>query len=261
MHHFEPNCSHTINQARPLVFHMIRSFCAVLGTLVLTSCSGYDFPDPTPEDYAVHGIDISKYQGDIDWVAARRGGVAFAWIKATEGGDHADHRFLDNWYGAKAAGVPRGAYHFYYFCRPVHEQVDWVFKNVPKDPTALPLVLDMEWNAHSKTCRIRPPRSEIVRDMKYFLDEVEKHYGKRPVIYSSVDFHRDRMVGAFKDEQFWLRSVASYPNHIYTDRDDWYFWQYTAEGDVPGIDGNVDRNVFYGSKSQFRKWLKGELER
>lgn len=240
------------------MFDQIRQACLILGPLLLGACSAYEFPDPTPEDYAIHGIDISKYQGDIDWVEARRGGVKFAWIKATEGGDHLDHRFMDNWNGAKAAGVPRGAYHFYYFCRPVNEQVSWVIENVPVDPNALPLVLDMEWNAHSKTCRIRPPRAEIVRDMQYFLTEIEKHYGKRPVIYSSVDFHRDRMVGAFKSYDFWLRSVASYPNRIYTDRDDWVFWQYTAEGRIPGIDGNVDRNVFFGTKSQWRKWLSGE---
>ena len=113
----------------------------------------------------------------------------------------------------------------------------------------------------SKTCRKRPPRAEIVRDMKYFLDEVEKYYGKRPVIYSSVDFHRDRMVAQPKDEQFWLRSVASHPDRIYDEREDWTFWQYAADGRVPGIKGNVDRNVFFGSRSQFRDWLQGKLER
>ena len=243
------------------MFTKLRQCRSFVAALFLTSCSAYDFPDPTPEDYAVHGIDVSHWQGEIDWHAVKRDGTAFAWIKATEGGDHADKRFLDNWYGAKAAGVPRGAYHFYYFCRPVEEQVDWVQKTVPNDPTALPLVLDMEWNAYSKNCRDRPPRARILQDMQYFLDEMEKYYGKRPVIYSSVDFHRDRLVDALKGEQFWLRSVASYPNHIYTNRDDWYFWQYTAEGRVSGVKGDVDRNVFFGSRSQFRQWLKGELKR
>lgn len=239
----------------------LKRYWAPASVVFLASCSAYDFPDPTPEDHAIHGIDISRWQGDIDWNAAREGGTEFAWIKATEGGDHFDPRFMDNWRGAKAAGVPRGAYHFYYFCRPVEEQVAWVKKIVPVDPDALPLVLDMEWNAHSKTCTERPPRSRIVQDMSFFLEAMEQHYGKRPVIYSSVDFHRDRMVGAFKDEHFWLRSVASYPNHIYEQRDDWVFWQYTAEGRVPGVKGDVDRNAFFGTKSQFRAWLKGKLKR
>jgi lysozyme len=234
---------------------------SLLAALFLAACSLGDFPDPTPEDFAVHGIDVSRWQGDIDWNAVKKDNIYFAWIKSTEGGDHTDPRFLTNWYGARAAGVPRGAYHFYYFCRPVEEQISWVKEQIPVDPTALPMVLDMEWNAHSKTCQKRPGRTVILRDMKLFLDEMEKHYGKRPVIYSSVDFHRDRLVGALKGEQFWLRSVAAYPNNIYDQRDDWYFWQYTAEGRVKGVKGDVDRNVFYGAKSQFRDWLKGELNR
>jgi lysozyme len=68
-------------------------------------------------------------------------------------------------------------------------------------------------------------------------------------------------VGAFPDEHFWLRSVATYPNNIYEQRDDWVFWQYTAEGRIPGIKGDVDRNAFFGTKSQFRDWLNGELKR
>ncbi|WP_150495104.1 glycoside hydrolase family 25 protein [Roseibium aquae] len=240
---------------------MIKTIYALAGAFLLAACSAYDFPDPTPEDYPVHGIDVSHWQGEIDWHAVKRAGTEFAWIKSTEGGDHADRRFLDNWTGAREAGVPRGAYHFYYFCRPVEEQVDWVKQIVPVDPTALPLVLDMEWNGHSRSCQIRPPRDEILRDMIYFLDEMERHYGKRPVIYATVDFHRDRLVGAFKDEQFWIRSVAAFPNRIYEGRDDWFFWQYTAEGRVDGVKGNVDRNAFYGTRSQFRKWLNGELQR
>ncbi|MBN9674033.1 glycoside hydrolase family 25 protein [Roseibium aggregatum] len=243
------------------MLELVKSFCSVVGFVFLGSCSAYDFPDPTPDDYAVHGIDISRWQGDIDWHEVKRSGVEFAWIKATEGGDHVDPRFLDNWIAARQAGVPRGAYHFFYFCRPVEEQIEWVKEIIPVDPKALPIVLDMEWNAHSKTCQKRPGRTHIHREMKLFLDEMEKHYGKRPVIYSSVDFHRDRLVGAFKNEQFWLRSVASYPNNIYEQRNDWVFWQYTAEGRVPGIRGDVDRNAFFGTKSQFRDWLNGKLRR
>lgn len=240
---------------------LFRRLLPVIALVFLGSCSAYEFPDPTPEDYAVHGIDISRWQGDVDWHAVRKDGISFAWIKATEGGDHTDPRFLENWHGAKAAGLPRGAYHFYYFCRPVEEQISWVKETIPVDPDALPLVLDMEWNAHSKTCRERPGREKILRDMTVFLDAMEAHYGKRPVIYSSVDFHRDRLVDALHDEQFWLRSVAAYPNRVYQKREDWYFWQYTAEGRVDGIKGDVDRNVFFGAKSQFRDWLEGTLKR
>ena len=58
-----------------------------------------------PHDYPVHGIDVSKFQGEIDWSKVADSGVKFAWIKATEGGDRVDERFEANWEGAKAAGV------------------------------------------------------------------------------------------------------------------------------------------------------------
>ena len=60
---------------------------------------------PNARDYPIHGIDVSKFQGDIDWNAVANSGVKFAWIKATEGGDRLDQRFQANWAGAKAAGV------------------------------------------------------------------------------------------------------------------------------------------------------------
>jgi lysozyme len=97
-----------------------------------------------PNQYSVHGIDVSKYQGEIDWNKVRDSGVKFAWIKATEGGDHADSKFLQNWNGAKAAGVPRGAYHFVHWCRHPMEEMAWFFSKVPVDPMALPPVLDVE---------------------------------------------------------------------------------------------------------------------
>jgi lysozyme len=237
-------------------------FARVLSAICMmfvAACAAFDFPDPTPEDFAIHGIDVARYQGDIDWNRVKRAGTEFAWIKATEGGDYVDPKFMDNWLLAKAAGVPRGAYHFYYFCRPVEEQISWFIQNVPVDPQALPPVLDMEWNAHSRTCRERPPRDQVIADMRKFLEAVEAHYGKRPVIYSSVDFHRDRLVDAKHRYDFWLRSVASHPDRKYEKRKNWVFWQYTATGRVDGVEGNVDRNVFFGTRSQWRQWLRGEL--
>ncbi len=230
----------------------------VLATVLsaMTACAGLEPRLPEPTDFAVHGIDVARYQGEIDWHKAARGGVQFAWIKASEGGDYMDPKFLDNWYAAKAAGVPRGAYHFWYFCRPVEEQLAWFIANVPYDPDALPPVMDMEWNNESKTCRRRPPADEMLRDMRIMSDGLERHYGKRPVIYTSVDFHEDVLEGTFNGHHFWVRSVAGHPSTRYGDRR-WTFWQYTAEGRIPGIEGDVDRNAFVGTQTDWREFLKG----
>jgi lysozyme len=111
---------------------------ASVAVLALSACGGApkvppksNFTGPYPSDYAVHGVDVSKYQGDIDWRSAREAGVDFAFIKATEGGNHADDKFMQNWQGAKAAGIPRGAYHFVWWCRDPREEIEQFKRIVP----------------------------------------------------------------------------------------------------------------------------------
>ncbi len=226
--------------------------------IVLSACAVVSLDPPTPDDFPVHGLDVSTYQAGVNWTAVRNGGLSFAWIKATEGGDRLDDRFAENWTAAATAGLARGAYHFWYFCRPAAEQAAWFIQHVPVDPTALPPVLDMEWTPDSPTCTRRPAREDIHREMNVWLKAIEAHYGKRPVIYTSVDFHRDRLVGAFDDYHIWVRSVAGHPSLRYGGRR-WHFWQHTATGAVPGVNGNVDRNVFYGSASDWAKFVNGKL--
>lgn len=208
-----------------------------------------------PASYAVHGTDVSKYQTEVDWAEARKAGISFAFVKATEGGDRVDDYFAQNWRAAKAAGMPRGAYHFYYFCRPAIEQARWFIRHVPKDPSALPPVLDMEWNHLSPTCRLRPPAATVQSEMRIFLEAVERHYGKKPIIYTSIDFFDDNRLASFSGYPFWLRSVSAHPDDRYG-RHPFVFWQYTGTGVVPGIRGDADINVFNGSLRTWREWLE-----
>jgi lysozyme len=203
------------------------------------------------QSYAIHGIDVSKWQGTIDWTSVRNAGTQFAFIKATEGGDHLDERFYENWNGAGAAGIPRGAYHFVYWCRPAHEQAEWFKRHIPADPDALPPVLDVEWNNASRTCPQRVPRDVAIEKIRTMLRELEAHTGKRPIIYTDINFHKDILIGEFNDYPYWLRSVAAEPEARYDNRR-WTFWQYTTTGRVPGIRGDVDRNVFYGTENQWK---------
>ncbi|OCW58652.1 glycoside hydrolase [Hoeflea olei] len=214
-----------------------------------------DFGKRHPDRYPVHGIDVSKWQGDIDWQEVRKAGIAFAFMKATEGGDHTDDRFDSYWRGARAAGIAHAPYHFYYFCRPAREQAEWFIANVPRTAVQMPPVLDVEWNHASKTCRHRPDPETVRAEMKIWMDIVGRHYGKRPIIYTPVDFHRENLDGHFEGYQFWLRSVAAHPQDIYPDHP-WTMWQYTGTGMVPGIRGDTDINAFAGTHQQWREWLQ-----
>lgn len=210
---------------------------------------------PRPRDFPIHGIDVSKYQGDVDWPTVAQSGVKFAWIKATEGGDVVDPKFQANWEGAKAAGVARGAYHFMYWCRPPIEQVQWFEQNAPVEAEALPPVLDVEATPDSKTCRRHLQREPTLAEMKVMLDEMERFYGRKPIIYTSVDFYEAILSdGAFSDYPLWVRSTKHYPSVRYGTRP-WTIWQYQADGHLDGVDGHVDRNAFNGTRAQWQAFL------
>lgn len=214
----------------------------------------HDWAKLTPWHYPIHGTDVSKYQRDIDWASVKGSGISFAFIKATEGGDRVDDNFIHNWNGTKEIGMPRGAYHFYYYCRSASDQAKWYIRNVPKDPSALPPVLDMEWNDSSPTCKIRPPAETVRSEMQVFLSMVEKHYGKKPIIYTTVDFFDRNNLSQMKGYIFWLRSVAGHPQEKYGPHP-WMFWQYTGTGRIPGINGDSDINVFYGSREEWKRFV------
>lgn len=213
-----------------------------------------DFGKAAPKYFPVHGVDVSRWQYDIDWKVLRTRGANFAFIKATEGGDHLDPMFRKNWAAAAEAGVPRGAYHFFYWCRVAEQQADWFIQNVPKVDGALPPVIDVEWNNHSKTCPTRPSRPVVLKKMKVFIEKVEKHYGQKPIIYTAPDFYEDNLKGQFRDYPFWLRSVAEHPRHRYPNRE-FVFWQYSGTGLSKGLDHNIDLNVFNGSVKAWHRWL------
>jgi len=250
----------------PPVFACLTRFALLAGFgLALAGCGGggggpleADVDLPRPHEYPIQGIDVSKYQGDVNWNAVADSGVKFAWIKATEGGDHVDVKFQANWDQAKAVGIARGAYHFMYWCRSPLEEVRWFEQNVPVEADALPPVLDVESDSESKTCHRHLEQQQTIADMKVMLDEMERYFGKRPIIYTSVDFYEAILSdGAFSDYSMWVRSTKHHPSVRYGSRA-WKFWQYQADGSAPGIIGHVDRNVYYGSPQQWEAFLESK---
>ncbi|UWU24836.1 glycoside hydrolase family 25 protein (plasmid) [Rhizobium sp. CB3060] len=212
-----------------------------------------NFGSSSPRKLAVHGVDVSRWQGDIDWEKLQAQGANFVYLKATDGGDHLDPMFKKNWRRAKEAGLKRGAYHFFYWCRTAGEQADWFMRNVPREAGALPPVIDVEWNGES-SCKRKPSREHVLEKMQVFMDKLERYYGQRPIIYTAPDFYRDNLRGEFTDYPFWLRSVAAHPSQVYPGRK-WLFWQYSGSGLTHGVEGRIDLNAFHGSEEEWHSWL------
>jgi lysozyme len=238
---------------------------ALTVALLLASCArfpsgpieGDNHPHPgvnRARSLPIQGVDISRYQGEVDFARLRAAGTHFVFIKATEGADYVDPAFARNWAGARAAGLARAAYHFMWWCSSAEDQAKWFEANVPADPDALPPILDVEWNNHSQFCARRPSPDEAFRMVSTMLTLMERYTGKLPIIYTDIAFHRDVLAGRDLPNTFWLRSVAAEPDARYAARD-FTFWQWTQTGTMPGISGEVDRNAFYGSPDEWTLFL------
>jgi lysozyme len=211
---------------------------------------------PWAARYGIQGVDVSHHQGAIDWRALAADDIAFAYIKATEGADHSDTRFDHNWREAGAAGLYRGAYHFFTLCQPGARQAANFIAVVPREPGALPAALDLE---HMGPCRDGPTMPDIVAEARIFLDRLEAHYGVRPIIYTTRQFH-DAHLAELEGERFWLRSLTAPPRYR---ENDWVIWQHHNRGHKRGVSGPVDLNAFRGDAAalaafaQQAVWTRG----
>jgi lysozyme len=192
---------------------------------------------PSDPSTRYHGIDVSHHQGHIAWAKLPRQGVDFAYIKATEGGDHVDTRFSINWHAARAAGVRRGAYHFFTFCRSGRDQAAHFVRHVPFETGALPPAVDLELPGN---CSRRPSRAEFYRELGEFLRIVEASYGQPAVLYLTRVFDRRYQVSATFNRPLWLRSLHAEPSF---GARPWAIWQVSNVRRLDGVNGHVDWNV------------------
>ena len=220
-----------------LVFRNIVLSMAGLGVLGVVAALVYFVAyEPDRGLYPARGIDVSHHQGDIHWPSVAMDDVAFVYMKATEGGDFVDKRFIDNWAASKRAGLPRGAYHFFTFCRPAAIQAANYIATVPKEGNALPPALDLEYLGN---CRARPDVEEMRNEILTWLTIVESHYGQEAVLYVTREFYRAYLEPSGIKRRLWLRSLARPPRY----GSQWTIWQYHNRGTVDGISGPVDLNV------------------
>lgn len=193
--------------------------------------------------YKVRGIDVSHHQGSIDWSKVKQHGVDFVFLKATEGEYHVDTRFADNLREAREHKIPVGAYHYYRFNRSALVQFVNYRKVVPRDMIDLPPVIDVEYHSN-EALKDRSNKSRFLQELKTLQSLIEKHYGKKPIIYTDGRFYEDLLEGTVTD-RFWRSDVRSV-NLGYLDSSQWIFWQYSMRGKIPGIPSEVDLNVFNG---------------
>lgn len=207
-----------------------------------------------PEGYEIHGIDISHYQGKIDWEqltnAMIKGcPVRFVIIKSTEGSSRLDENFRENFNQARDFGFIRGVYHFWSNKSTAREQAYYFLDQVHLTDGDLPPVLDIEHKPADKSVE------DFQRDVLTWLHIVEDKYHVKPIIYTYYKFKEQYLSApVFEDYPYWIA-------HYYVDKvqykGKWKFWQHTDVGKLPGIKGYVDFNIYNGSYYELKQLCIG----
>ena len=208
-----------------------------------------------PPGYSVHGIDVSHHQGLIDWELLRNQAaidghpLCFAFMKATEGADMVDERFSQNFNAARQYGIMRGAYHYYRPATPARQQASNFISHVKLQAGDLPPVLDVE---------VKPDDvsdEDFRQGILEWLLRVEQHFKVKPILYTYHSFRQQYMRDSiFNLYPYWIA-------HYYVDtlryQGPWTFWQYSDQGQLPGIKGSVDLNIFNGSFEELQQLAIG----
>lgn len=210
---------------------------------------------PSETDYPIRGVDVSYYQGEIDWDILAKEGIDFAFIKATEGSSHIDTKFKENWERVGKTGLKRGAYHFFSFESEGVLQAEHFISVVPKENGMLSPVVDIEF--YGNRFRNKPDVEETRKQLQSLLDALEAYYGVKPLIYATESSYSAYIRGAFDGYPLWIRNMYFSPNIGMPGK--WTFWQYDSEAKLQGYSGedeHIDLNVFYGSEKEWIKFLE-----
>lgn len=227
------------------------TFVAVLMALVFASLWAYrQFISSPPyinrDRYPVRGIDVSRHNGMMNLDAAARDGVDFVFIKASEGVLLRDENFQINYEKAGHAGLKRGAYHYFRFDKDGIEQARNFLGAIGNKKLELGVALDIE--DHGNATGV--PREEINRRLSDMVEYLILK-GYRVMFYTNRDGYEKYLMNEYPGHPLWICHFSETPFDA-----DWTFWQYDHHGKIKGISGDVDLNVFIGSRDDWNQYLR-----
>lgn len=201
----------------------------------------------------VQGIDVSHWQGPIDWTQVHAAGKAFVFMKASQGTTRVDPNFKVNATGAKAVGLLVGTYHFLdaTTTEAARQEAQHFFKTIQSAGVEfdLPPVMDYENNPGQLSKKM------INEIAKAFLLEIEKLTGRKPIIYTGNSFAQnfDTELGTYP---LWVARYSNQAPYDVLGWSTWNFWQYSDSGRIPGINASVDLNEFSGTVKELQRFCQ-----
>ena len=223
---------------------------AILVSVIVSGCTligSENSSDASIANSNLTGIDVSKYQGKIDFEKVKAAGIRYVFVRATEGITYQDAFFKQNLEEAREAGLVIGAYHFYETDDDPISQLKNFTSMVSLQAGDLPPVVDIE-KLHDND------QLDLTKNIQTYLDGLERHYKTKPIIYSGKNF-ANKYITTFSDYPLWLAEYQSLYPTLPQGWDKWTFWQYSQNGKVDGVVGDVDVNRYNGEESSFNKML------
>jgi lysozyme len=260
--------------------------------LFLPLFNGYQtwsLPPSKIQNEEVFGIDVSHWQGKINWRQVseaksftyyqsvkkntvkgirKNKKIEYCFIKATEGLHFVDKRFSQNLQGCVQYKIPRTGYHYYRFAHNPRKQAHNYINNVPRTKINLPPVIDVEYKDNeilkpSELAKKPLNKEAFVRSLTILSNELEKHYQKKPILYTELSIYHTLIKDKFPNNPIWIREVRP----VQSPNCPWLFWQFS----VAKIDGIVkinkkrqyvnlvDINKFNGNKKDFNHFVNQKL--
>jgi GH25 family lysozyme M1 (1,4-beta-N-acetylmuramidase) len=188
----------------------------------------------------VEGVDVSEFQGSVDWAQVHAAGIGFGIARVSDGVGHLDGTFAANWAGMRANGLVRGVYQFFRAAEDPVAQADLVVNTVGTfEAGDLPPVADVE-------VRDGVGAATLVANLSAWCDRIKARTGLTPIIYTAPGFW-DPLGASLPAETLWVANWFVGSPAIPNGWSNWTFWQYVDDGQVPGIAGRVDRDRFQGT--------------
>ena len=236
-----------LTAAAVLVLGIICGILVWNGVIILNASAAQDYP--------VAGIDVSSYQGQIDWETLSSQNISFVFIKATEGSSFVDPCFAYNYEKAQKTDLTVGAYHFFSYDSPGITQAENFINTVAPHAGMLPPVIDIEFYGDKES---NPPAREAVTvQLKAMLEALEEHYERKPILYVTEKSYALYLENDYGEYDIWIRNVLT--KSTLSDDRGWKFWQYTNRKRLKGYVGKekyIDVNVFNGTAEDFHKYVR-----
>lgn len=230
-----------------LAFAIVLLLVAIAAIFLLLRYRQYgDSGNGEIDDYELYGVDLSSHNGDVDFKRLKEADIDFVILKASEGSGFRDTLFETNYGKARTDSFYIGAYHFFRFDVDGVSQANNFMSAVAGKELDLPLAIDVEENGNPYVF----VKSKVVRQLQDMVDELIAN--EYDVMFYTNKAGYDKFIkGNFDDYPLWICSFT-----LPEDGLEWTIWQYSHWGNIDGVEGDVDLNLFYGNSSQWQLWIK-----